>query len=74
MLQFFLGIPEEWLFISFPYYIMDPQYWGEHRYTPHLMYTHISIYIMLVCVELCDLAKLLALPVRFWIPVALRTR
>ncbi len=29
---------------------------------------------MLSFVELCDLAKLLALPVRFWISVALRTR
>ncbi len=28
----------------------------------------------LACVELCDLAKLLVLPVRFWIPVALITR
>ncbi len=48
-----------------------PIIWGGRRYTPHLMYTHTCTYIN---VELCDLAKLLALPVRFWIPVALRIR
>ncbi len=50
MLQSFLGIPEEWHFISLTYYTTDAQQWRGHTYTSHLMYTHTYTRINHTCI------------------------